>query len=114
MQPEHVFHKATVNGSIFKRKTVVKKPVAKVVKKDPYKSDIDLIRMNRQHVAWIESHETETNISAGKCTNCVYRDSDIGHCWYTMATNKQNFVENNMCKHFVDKEQAVEIINKRK
>lgn len=54
----------------------------------------------------IESMESKVLRYKG-CINCMYRDYDIGYCWYTMTTNKTNYTNTPICKHFVDKDSAL-------
>lgn len=37
----------------------------------------------------------------------MYRDKDIGMCYYTVVTNKWNKVDDNECQHFVEKGRAL-------
>lgn len=59
--------------------------------------------MNRKTVKLIESQETEVDLQSKNCLECIYRDREIGHCWYTMTTNKPNNFSDGKCSHFVDK-----------
>ena len=59
--------------------------------------------MNRKTVKLIESRETTVQLESKNCLECIYRDREIGHCWYTMTTNKANNISANKCDHFVDK-----------
>ena len=59
----------------------------------------------------IEAMETKVT-RCNNCYKCMYRDCDIGHCWYTMTTNKPNSISTPNCKHFVDKESAIRKWNK--
>lgn len=67
---------------------------------------IDKIRTSKRRVRIIESLEKTCKIDTRKCLDCIYRDKDIGMCYYTVVTNKYNKVDNE-CHHFVEKSKAL-------
>lgn len=67
---------------------------------------IDKIRTSKRRVRIIESLEKTCKIDTKKCLDCIYRDKDIGMCYYTVVTNKYNKVDNE-CHHFVEKSKAL-------
>lgn len=66
--------------------------------------------MNKHIVKLIESKEQKIECCSKNCMKCIYRETDIGYCWYKMTTNKQNNMKNGMCEHFVDKDEILKII----
>ena len=60
--------------------------------------------MNSHIVKLIKSKEERVHINSFICTKCIYRESEIGRCWYTMTTNKVNDIKDGYCNHFVDKQ----------
>lgn len=57
--------------------------------------------------------ETKAKQCAVNCTQCIYREQDIGHCWYTMTTNNPNYIENSYCLHYANKDEVIDRIEKR-
>lgn len=37
----------------------------------------------------------------------MYRDLEISHCWYTVTTNKTNYLDGSTCSHYVNREDAL-------
>lgn len=54
----------------------------------------------------IESME-RCSSDCSKCLNCMYRDLEISHCWYTVTTNKTNYLDGSTCSHYVNREDAL-------
>lgn len=67
--------------------------------------------MHKDKVKLLQSLEETREYNFSLCRNCIYRNKELSHCWYTMTTNKLNKIDNE-CKHFVDAEKAIEILNK--
>lgn len=66
--------------------------------------NIDKVRIDGRALTRIRLAEKKVEVSNGKCAECMYRENSTGHCWYTVTTNKQNLIEDNICKHFVNKQ----------
>lgn len=60
--------------------------------------------MNNHIVKLIESKEERVRCNSVNCTKCIYRESEVGYCWYTMTTNRANDTKDGYCNHFVDKQ----------
>lgn len=56
----------------------------------------------------MESKEQKVKRCAANCSKCMYKERNIGYCWYTMTTNKQNNMKDGLCEHFVDREEILE------
>ena len=67
--------------------------------------------MDNHIVGLIESKENRVRCNFTNCIKCIYRDSEIGYCWYTMTTNKANDTKDGYCNHFVDKEEIFDRFN---
>lgn len=67
--------------------------------------------MDNHIVRLIESKENRVRCNFTNCAKCIYRESEIGYCWYTMTTNKANDTKDGYCNHFVDKEEIFDIVN---
>lgn len=68
------------------------------------------MRTNKQVVKLIETNEETKERSLSNCSKCIYREKDMGHCWYVMTTNKQNYVKDGYCNHFADREYILNCI----
>lgn len=71
------------------------------------KTNIDYLRMDKRVVKLIESSEEKVECNLTNCRKCIYREKDIGYCWYKMTTNKQNNTKDGFCEHFVDRERIL-------
>lgn len=72
------------------------------------KFNIDTLRMNQKYVKEMQRMEKKVKHTAKNCLNCIYRDNEIGHCYYTMTTNKPHSMKMSECSHFVDKGEYLE------
>lgn len=91
------------------RRSTIEQSIQSARNKSKYNVDIDKIRMNPSEVKLIKGLEKTTNNCRLDCVNCVYREKDLGHCWYTMVTNESNHIIDNSCTHFVSKESYINI-----
>ena len=67
--------------------------------------DIDSMRLKPDIISILKSLETEITNKKLKCKHCAYREQNVNHCWYTVVTDKVNFIDRKNkqhCKHFVD------------
>ena len=67
--------------------------------------------MNWKFVKVIQSMEKVVEHCSKNCFNCIYKDVEINHCWYTMTTNNLNKISDNKCSHYVNKDEALSRIN---
>lgn len=44
----------------------------------------------------------ESSSDCDKCLSCAYRDTEINYCWYTVTTNRKNYLDGNICEHYVN------------
>lgn len=78
------------------------------VKKTQDKKEIDLDRLRLDRDAVNKLKGLEESVNGHHCSECVYRNKELGSCWYTMVTDKSiNANEDeSKCTHFVDKEKV--------
>lgn len=62
----------------------------------------------------IQEQECEVERNYSNCKQCIYRDIDIGHCYYTVATNHTNKIENNICQHYTNRDTIINEIHLKK
>ena len=71
------------------------------------------MRLNKQFVKLLKSLEETKKTGYPNCFTCMYKYKELGHCWYTMTTNKKNVFDCGMCSHYVDIDKVEKIWNNK-
>lgn len=68
--------------------------------------DVESLGQHISTVKFLRGLEKAVTVCYAKCKDCVYKNNKCNRCYYTMVTNKENNIKNNICYHHIDKEQA--------